>query len=321
MLSTLTQKLAIAIVCLSLTACATYERAKPAPAMSGSISVKVNDDTLSGWSDLPIGAYKVPESDVIVTGHQRGHVAGVLFGVVGQAITHMANSNSAAAGVSNVEQILRIKLSDRTRGEIENMIAEQPLAAKFSMQPGDAQLDVSSALLLSYVNDTDVRPFVVLKVALKGTDDRPSWETRYFASTGQARPLEGADSWTANDGEPLRTVMAANLRQAVKVMLNDVAQPYTRNDRYMMVVEADFPYLRQRMQILGYKLMEDEKYIAFVPKVGDVMVLSGVNVFDKSVTVYRPAKADDVVFKPAADVQAPWKKPSVSPARISASAP
>ncbi|MCY1381576.1 hypothetical protein D9M69_695000 [compost metagenome] len=80
-------------------------------------------------------------------------------------------------------------------------------------------------------------------------------------------------------------------------MLDDVAQPYTRDDKRMTAVEAGFPYLRPRVQMLGYNLIEDEKYIAFVPKIGDAMVLSGVNVLDKSVTVYRPAKADDVTFK------------------------
>jgi hypothetical protein len=60
------QKLAIALVCLSLTACATFERTKPAPVVGGSIAVKINSAQLSSWSDLPVGAYKIPESDVIV---------------------------------------------------------------------------------------------------------------------------------------------------------------------------------------------------------------------------------------------------------------
>ena len=295
--STLGQKLAIVAVCLSLGACATYERAKPAPAVAGPITVKVNSEQLSGWSDLPVGAYKVPESDVIITGHQRGQAAGMMFGLLGVAIAHAANSNASSAGVSNTERVLRMKLTDQTRAEIEKLVAQQPLAAKFTAQGGGTQLDVSSALLLSYVNDTQVRSFSVLKVVLTGADKRPLWETRYFASSGEAKPLEGAGSWTDNGGEPLKAAVATNLRQAVKVMLNDVAQPYSRDDKQMTVVEASFPYIKQRVQMKGYSLTEDENYIAFVPKIGDAMVLSGVNVLDKSVIVYRPAKPDDVVFK------------------------
>ena len=297
MFSTFGHKLAVAAICLSLSACATYDRAKPAPTVSGSIEVKVSSDQLSGWSDLPIGAYRIPESDVIISGHQRGQAAGMMFGLLGVAIAHAANSNSSAAGTSDSEKALRIKLVDQTREVVQSLISQSPLAAKFSWQPGVAQLEVSSALLLSYVNDRNVRPFAVLKVVLSGEDQRPLWETRYFASNGETKPLEGADSWTENGGEPLRVVVAANLRQALKVMFNDVAQPYARDDEQMTVVEAGVPYIKQRVQMLGYRLTEDEKFIAFVPKLGDAMVISGVSVLDKSVTVYRPAKPNDSAFK------------------------
>jgi hypothetical protein len=34
-----------------------------------------------------------------------------------------------------------------------------------------------------------------------------------------------------------------------------------------------------------------------VPRLGDVMVFAGVNVFEKSAITFRPARKDDVVFK------------------------
>lgn len=275
--------------------------------------MKVNGEELSGWTDLPLGVYKIPNSDVIVTGHQRGQ-AGVMFGLLGAAVVHAANSNGSAAGVSNTEQILRIRLADQTRSEIEAMTAQQPLAGKFGGQPGATQLDVSSAVLLSYTNDSSVRPFAVLKVSMSGADKRSLWETRYFASSGETRPLEGANGWTADEGAPLKAVVAANLRQAVKVMLNDVARPYARDDKRMTVVEAEFPYVKQRLQILGYSLTEDEKYIAFVPRIGDAMVLSGVNVLDRAVTVYRQAKPDDVVVKLVPQAPAAGTGTATSPA-------
>lgn len=297
MFSALNEKLTVAIVCLSLTACATFERTKPAPAVGGHIAVKVNSAQLSSWSDLPVGAYKIPESDVIVSGHQRANAAGLLFGVVGLGIAHAANSNSSAAGVSNAEQILRIKLTDQARSEIESTVSQQPLMAKFNEQSAVAQLDVSPALLLSYVSDIEVRPYVILKAVLGSAGKPAVWETRYFAASGGAKPLEGPGSWTADDGKELKSVIAANLRQAVNVMLHDVAEPYVRDDTQMTIIEGDFPYIKQRVQMLGYKLTEDEKYIAFVPKIGDAATLSGVTVLDRSAVVIRPAKPGDVSFK------------------------
>jgi hypothetical protein len=224
-------------------------------------------------------------------------VAGLLFGVVGMGIAHAANSNSSAAGVSSTEQILRIKLTDQMRSEIESAVSQQPLLAKYSEQMAAAQLEVSPALLLSYVSDTTVRPYVILKAVLGSTGKPGIWETRYFAATGEAKPLKGIGSWTADDGKALKSIVATNLRQAVSVMLHDVAEPYVRDDKQLTVVEADFPYLKGRVQMLGYKLTEDENYIAFVPKIGDAMTLSGVNVLDKTTIVSRPAKPDDVVLK------------------------
>lgn len=312
MITSLGQRLAILALSLSLGACATYDRAKPAPALAGPIAVNVKSEQLSAMNDLPIGAYKIPESDVVVTGHQRGQAGAAMFGLIGIAIAHAANSNGSAAGVSNTEQILRIKLADQTRVAIENEIAQQSLGDKLTTGTGATQLDVTSALLLSYVNDTESRPFAVLKVALTGAGRRPLWETRYFASTGEVRPLEGVNGWTANGGEPLKAAIATSLQRAVRVLLNDVTRPYARDDKEMMIVEGGFPYLRQRLQIKGYRLTEEDNYIAFVPKIGDVMVLAGVNVLDKSATVYRPAKPDDVVFKILPDSPIAESKPAIS---------
>ncbi|MNV25081.1 hypothetical protein D3C71_1161640 [compost metagenome] len=297
MLAMLGQKVAIAALCLSLGACATFDRAKPPPAVAGPVTVTVNNDQLSGWTDLPLGAYRVPESDVIVGGHQRGNAGVAMFGLLGLGIAHAANSNSSAAGVSNTEQILRIKLADQTRNEIEATIGKKLLADKLTTEPSPTQLNVSSALLLSYIDDIQVRPFTILKVQLSGADKRHLWETRYFASTGEVRPLVGTDSWTSSGGDPLKAAAATSLQRAVKVMLNDIAQPYTRDDNQMTIVEGGFPHLKPRVQIRGYLLVEDERYIAFVPKTGDASLLSGVSILDKAAIVYRPANSDDVGFK------------------------
>lgn len=292
------QRLAALGLCLSLGACATYERTKPAPAVAAPLSVTISSEQLSGWTDLPIGAYKVPDSDVIITGHQKGvALAGPLFGLIGLAVVHAANASSSAAGVANTEQAMRIKLNDVTRAEIERQIADASLADRYSMRPGGVQLDVSSGLLLSYVSDTQVRPYLILKATINGADRKPLWFTRYFASTGEAKALEGPGSWTADGGEPLRAALSINMRQAVKVMLTDIARPKARDDKQMTVVEGHLPFVRPRVAMLGYLVADDDRYIAFAPKMGDASALSGVSVMDKSVVVYRAAKPDEPVFR------------------------
>ena len=299
MFPALSRRLAIAAICLSLAACATYNRTRPAPAVDGAIAVNVlAGNQLSTWGDLPVGAYRVPDSDVIVMGHQRGQgIAAMMFGVVGLAIAHAANSSATAAGTTNVEQILRIRLSEQTRAEVDGLIARAPLAERFGKAPGAAQLDVSSALLLSYLNDGKVRPFIALKVALNDADRRPVWETRYFASLGQTRSLEGADSWTAGEGDPLRQAVSAGLRRALRFMLEDVVRPYPRDDEKKILMEADFPAMAMRLRLIGYRLWEDEQHVAFSPRVGDGALFSGVYLLDKDATSYRLLDPDDPLLR------------------------
>jgi hypothetical protein len=295
----------------AITGCASFEMTKPAPAQAQRITVKLSGEDLSGWSDLPIGTYRVPESQVIISGHQKGAEVGAMFGLLGVAIAHAANASAGANAVKDAESSLKIKLDAPLMAEVAKLTAQAPLSEKFSTVAGAGNtLTVTPGLVLTYLESADVRPFVVLKVNLAGADNKAIWSTRYIVSTGASRPLTGAGSWAEADGAALKDNVQASLEQGVKVMLADVADPYKRDDNAMSTVEAQFPFMKQRLQIKGYKLTEDDRYLAFIPKLGDVMVFAGVNVMDKQDASARDAGKDDVVFKfvepkPAAAAQAP----------------
>lgn len=288
--------LILAVVFSTLAGCASYEHTKPAPAVTGPISITVKDVQLSSTTELPLGAYKIPESDAVIVGHQSGLGVASMFGIVGVMAAHSANSNSSAAGVSNSENLLRVRLADQLREEVSTLVSQPSMAGKFTKATGPTQLELSSALLLSYVDDTRVRPFTMVKVVLKGPGNRPLWETRYYATTGQPRPLSGTGSWTEKNGEVLKAEINASLQKTAKVILQDVSHPYHRDDTRMTVMTTDYPMTRDRVQMKGYHLGEDDRYVIFLPKVGDSL-MSGVTIFDKSVAVYRPAASEDPGFK------------------------
>jgi hypothetical protein len=52
------------VVFMALGGCATYNMTNPAPHEAKPIAVNFVDDDLSGWTDLPIGTYGVPDSQV-----------------------------------------------------------------------------------------------------------------------------------------------------------------------------------------------------------------------------------------------------------------
>lgn len=283
----------------SMTGCASFEYTKPAPAQQQAVKVKLSGEDLSGMTDLPIGTYRIPESQVILSGHQKGQAAGMLFGLIGVAITHAVNADAGAKAVKDTEDILRIKLNEPLMAEVNRAIAQAPLNTKFTAA-GDAgapELLLTPGLVLTYLNDADVRPFVVIKASLAGADKKPIWTTRYIASTGLSRPLAGEGSWTAENGAALKSTMQASIEQAVRVMLTDVSSPYQRDENAMSTVEGQFPFMKQRLQMKGYKLTEDDRYLAFIPKLGDVLVFAGVNVLDKQDALSREAAKDDAPLK------------------------
>ena len=287
------------LLLVNLTGCATFEHIKPAPPQSQAITLKISPEELSAWSDLPIGAYRIPDSQVIISGHQQGAGAGLLFGLIGLAVAHAANVNAGADSVKDIESQLRVNLNEQVKTSIQQIVASNQFNKRFTQTDiaGNSKLFITPALVLSYLSETDIRPFVVLKVNLVGMDNQTIWTTRYFASAGDARPLTGTNGWLENGGAAFKDVVQSNLDLAMRTMVADIVKPFPRDEKDLTMIQANFPYMRQRLQTVVLKLNEDDRYLTTAPRFGDLMVFSGVNIFDKSTITYRPATPDDSVFK------------------------
>jgi hypothetical protein len=289
---------AAALACLALGGCATFDRTKPAPAQAGPIAIRISNDTL-GMNDLPLGAYRVPDSQVIVSGRQSPTAGGIgmMFGLVGVLVADAVETHRTANAVSDAEKVLHIRLDGELRADLAAQVADPAFKNRYTLgQPGGATLEILPALVLTYTDDTHVRPFVDLKVRLLDRSGAEAWSTRYFASTGYDRTMDGPGGWAEHDGAALKASVSASLRQAVKVMLADVATPYARDEKKRFAVATAIPFVHQRFQLVGMDLAEDDQYIAFLPHVGDASVMSGVNVLDKRVVVLRPATDKDAVL-------------------------
>jgi hypothetical protein len=293
--------LSLALTSLTLlSGCATFDRAKAPPPQSQPIAVSFTNEELSGWSDLPIGAYRIPDSQMIISGHQKGGAAGLLFGVIGIAIQNAVETNNGKESIKDIENTLRVTLTEQAQGITKSLISSGQFDKKFTTQAeaNTPTLSVFTSVIATYVNDTDVRPYIVLSASYKDAKTKePIWSTRYFVSSGKALPLVGDVSWTANGGEALKRTLTANLEKGIKVMLADVSSPYPRNEAALHTVQGNFPYVRPRFQINGYNLQEDADTLVFVPRVGDVIVFAGVNVMDKSMTSLRLMTKDDPFWK------------------------
>lgn len=295
-----------AVGSLALGGCATFKMAEPAPSRSQAISMKFSNEGLSGWSDLPPGTHRVPDSEVIISGHQKGGAAPVLlFGLVGLAVQSAVNSSAGADASAQAENALKIDVSAQAQAVASRQLASGQYDSKLSLSgaSGAPELSIKSGLVLSFVNDNEARPFVILKVGLRDpASDSQVWSTRYIASSGKPRPLTGPGSWTENNGRALQETVSSDLEHAMAFMLSDVSSPRQRDVGSLVTVEGIFPHLAKKLQVVGYSLGEDDHSFYVVPKLADAIVFSGINVLDKATTVQRPAAKDDAVFKVIGDI-------------------
>ena len=279
-----------------LSGCATYNMTKAAPAQSQPISVIYSSEGPSGWSDLPIGAYRVPKTNVIISGQQSGSPVGGMFGVLGVLAQDTIEAGASARAVKSGESALHVDLVPQAKEIAEKLLAAGRFGQAFAMTQAQnaPTLMIDPYVVITFTSDTEARPFVVLKATLKsGQAGSADWTTRYTASAGKPLPIAGDNGWTANGGQPLNDALAHDLESAIGAMLDDVATRHIRDDGKLFYVEAAYPYLRQRMASPGYELAEDDKSITFVPKFADAMIVAGVHVLDKSVITARPATKDD----------------------------
>jgi len=282
------------VVASIMSGCATYKLIEAAPTQSEPLTIVYSDEGASGWSDLPIGAYRVPDSQVIIFGHQKNSV-GFLFGVVGILAQNAVQSSQGASAVADVRTVLQVNLNHEAEEISTALIGSGQFGSAYRTGAGanGPVLTVNPYVVITFVNDVQVRPYVILKATLRGPKNNSLWTARYIASVDKPLPLEGIESYTADGGARLKAALAKELELDIKFMLADVASPRVRDDTKLLYVESSVPFMRQRLGMLGYEISQDDGSVVFAPKIGDALVMAGVHVLDKSVTTYRPATKDD----------------------------
>ena len=114
-------------------------------------------------------------------------------------------------------------------------------------------LEVDPYTVITFANDTDARPSVILKAPHQTQSHaaKPAWTARYIAVSEKALPLIGENSLTANDGALLKTALHRDLERAVGAVLDDVANRHPRDGSKPVYVETAIPFVKQRMAMTG----------------------------------------------------------------------
>jgi hypothetical protein len=264
-----------------------------APAAEGPTQVAFSTKAVSKWTDLPLGTYRVPNSDVIISGHQKSG-AGVLFGVVGIAVQNSVQKSNGKDTIASAEQALTLSIDEEANALLQAALADPAYAGKFSLAPTPGRTyEVTGAVVMGFAANQDVLPYVVLRVKLLDGGGSKLWTTRYIASSGPRKPLVGEDSWTVEEGALLRTHVGGLLKTAIHTMLTDIATPYPRDEASLVTARGYFPHVNKPLEVVGYKLAEADGRLLFLPKLGTTIVFAGVNVLDTATMAVTPfAKGD-----------------------------
>ena len=120
---------------------------------------------VSKWTDLPLGTYRVPNSDVIISGHQKGGAAPMLlFGVIGMAVQGSVNAHNGKEAMASAEQALTISIDEEAKAKLQAALADPAYAGKFTSEAAARKFEVTGAVVLSFANQLEALPYVTLRV-------------------------------------------------------------------------------------------------------------------------------------------------------------
>lgn len=237
-------------------------------------------------SDLPMGVHRIPDSDVVISGHQGGGGIGMLFGVVGVLVQSSINADAGTGKVRNAEDDLRFDVRAKAIEMTNTIMAGDQFRTAFTLtpQPDGSTMTVTPYVVLTFVKKTeDVRPYIVLKTKVAtGADSGKT--IKYFCCEGQALPLA---SLTENNGARLKELLTAELDTAINVMLLDRSQPFPRNDEAKVETNGLLPFVGKPLKWRGFDLgrYKDYNLIEFR---GGLFVFSGVNIVEPGALEITP---------------------------------
>lgn len=257
-------------------------------------TVVYTDEGMSRMNDLPLGVHRIPDSNVVISGHQKGGGIGMLFGVVGMAIQSSANASGGTAKVRNVEDDLRFNATAKA-AELTAAIlaADEKHRQLYSLSPtaSSSTLSVSPYIVITFQGENEVRPYIVLKSKLYTAADQSPKAEKYFCCEGKALPLSGPGGLAENGGAALKELLTAELDTAIRVMLQDRAQPYPRDKQTRIIVNGYFPFVGKPFKMKAYDLGKYQDY-SLLDFSSGLLVFGGVNIAEPGSLEVIPAKAE-----------------------------
>jgi hypothetical protein len=196
------------------------------------------------------------------------------------AVQSSANAGSGTDKVKSVEDSLRFDAKTKAAELTRAILADEKFRQRFSLSAESTRgtLTVVPYVVITFENETDVRPYIVLKTKLStGTPEKSGKALKYFCCQGKALPLMGENGLAANNGAGLKALLTSELETAIRVMLLDRSDPYPRNKETRISVLGRYPFVGKPFKMKAYDLGKYDQYslLGFPP---GALTFGGVNI-------------------------------------------
>ncbi len=198
-------------------------------------------------------------------------------------MAHAAAQSTGEKKTQDAQAQLRLDMPKLAEQVLAEELARRTDPGRFAPagESGDGSLEIVPYLVVNFIGDDQVRPWVVLKTMLKDARDEEKWKTKYVAGVGEIRPLGGENGWASDDGAPLRRYVDRNLRLAIDVLLRDASRTLPRTTGRRANVKTQWVWVKPPLERESVVLEETEEMLVVVPDVADAFVFAGVNILDK----------------------------------------
>jgi hypothetical protein len=266
------------VLALTFSGCASFNRIADYPSPRQSTDVAIVAKPMSKMNELPLGVFYDEPRQIIISGHQKGLGWGMLFGVVGVMVADSANKSGAEKRFGDSARGSATDLGTIAREVVEQEIAASAPAA-WSLHSAPAHVQLSPYAVFTVQKSGLARLHAMLRAEILGADGKPTWSARYFARAEGEYTIEGDAGWMTGTRFP--DGMRAALHRAVKVCIDDTQGRLTG----IRTVRAKglFPYLNiDKIELPFIVVQENDQMIVGRLAAGDVMVMAGTHVLDRS---------------------------------------
>jgi len=288
---------------------------KPFPRPQDRLGLLPTNDVPKETVDLPIGVYRIPDSNLYIANQQGDHAlvgASALFGLVGAGVAAADTEGKNKSEVAGFEEQLGSDVPKIAEDLLKKRMVGKRAEERFflSDDPANSPIQITTYAVLSFIEDKRWRLWTVLKVDYfpSGYGNR-EWYCRYISGTERPRPMDGPEGWSANNGKNLRSSLEKNLSNSIDVMLKDLSGGLRPEKPQQIRSRGRWMFYKKPQENTVTVIEAGTDRSVVLPQVEEDEYFAGINILPKDFEEKRPEKkkgrANEVTFQQGPDPQTP----------------